>query len=178
MGWCAQATRASATNMTNFDVIRRPPRETVGNSDTPHVARSYAPASLAPPARRGEHPCRGRVGHSTAHRGAESTCTRTAQYRAIRALPWRSLPLSVLTAVEAAAGLLGVGMFNMAVANPNLVANRIIPIEPRILHTSASAKTYFIEVFCRTWHDCSGTPSHIGAPVSVSGVSQNIGRRT
>jgi hypothetical protein len=42
---------------------------------------------------------------------------------------------SELAAIEAAAALIGVDVFNMAVAKANLVAKRIMPTEPRMMHT-------------------------------------------
>jgi hypothetical protein len=91
---------ACATNMTSVALRRRPSRGSAGSIDTPHAARSYGQAPPAPPATRGEHPRLGRSARSTGHQDAESTYTRTAQYRAIRASSWRSLPLLLVAASQ------------------------------------------------------------------------------
>jgi hypothetical protein len=98
-------TPASVPIMTSAAVIRRPPRESAGNTDTPHAVPSYAPASPAPPARRVDHLRRGRVAHSTGHQDGGSRSTHTAQDRAMGAFSWRRLPLSILAASQASGGL-------------------------------------------------------------------------
>jgi hypothetical protein len=86
--------------MTSAAVIRRPARETAGSIDTRRAARNYAQASPAPLARRVDHPGCGKADRSTGHQGVESTYTRTAQGRAMRASLWRRLPLLVMVASQ------------------------------------------------------------------------------